>query len=175
MRLIVHSKTGCPWCDQAKAYLNERNLPFEELLHDDDQERQVLYDSLGLLGLDRTVPQVVLIEDDGEQFVIGGYQALTMSGVHSLKHLGLGDAERKAQQAEARMKAETYAAERAALRGEPVFSLRPTDMFAVEVAEFWLSKVTPGLGDNHPKIASARKRIAMIKLWQQEHGCKHPD
>jgi hypothetical protein len=33
----------------------------------------------------------------------------------------------------------------------------------VDVAEFWIDKALPGLGEDHPKIVSGRRRIAEIK------------
>jgi len=82
-RLTLHTKTGCPHCDAAKAWLTERGIPFDVALHDDDAERQALYDRLGLVGSARTVPQAVLTAD-GEEYRIGGYAALVVSGVESL-------------------------------------------------------------------------------------------
>jgi len=64
-RLTLNTKTGCPWCERAKAWLTERGIRFDTVLHDDDAERQALYDRLGLTGSARTVPQAVL-EADGE-------------------------------------------------------------------------------------------------------------
>lgn len=30
MSLIIYTKTGCPWCIDALAYLNEKQIPYEE-------------------------------------------------------------------------------------------------------------------------------------------------
>jgi hypothetical protein len=46
--------------------------------------RQALYDSLGLVGGARTVPQIFLEDADGEIYRIGGAQELKISGIESL-------------------------------------------------------------------------------------------
>ncbi len=30
MNIIIYTKTGCPWCNDALAMLKEKNIPFEE-------------------------------------------------------------------------------------------------------------------------------------------------
>lgn len=30
MKIIVYTKTGCPWCNDALAFLRSNNIPFEE-------------------------------------------------------------------------------------------------------------------------------------------------
>lgn len=84
----VHSKSGCPHCDTAKAWLKERHIPYFEHIHDDEGERQTFYNIMGLEGNKRTVPQIVawVKYDDEEQEVlrIGGAKELMMSGLESL-------------------------------------------------------------------------------------------
>jgi len=60
-------------------------------------------------------------------------------------------------------------------RHEPLFQLQARDRFAAVVAEFWIALAVQHLGDDHPKIASARRRVMEIKRWQEIHGTKHPD
>lgn len=76
MKIEVHSKTECPYCTKAKAWLNERGIPFDLLVYDDDAERQAMYDGFGLEGNQRTVPQIFV---DGVR--LGGYTALIESDV----------------------------------------------------------------------------------------------
>jgi glutaredoxin len=96
----VHSKTGCPYCDEVKKFLAERGIQYKETLHDDDAERQTLYDMLGLVNEpgrppQRTVPQVLLIDPtDGEVMRLGGARETTTSGIESI--LRLVPVERKA-------------------------------------------------------------------------------
>lgn len=87
-QITVYAKmpdfTGpCPFCDKAKAWLNERGIPFKlmELL---PSERQELYNRLELIGADRTVPQVIVTDCEGESHRIGGYEQLIVSGVEGL-------------------------------------------------------------------------------------------
>ncbi len=30
MKLILYTKTGCPWCDAVRSFLNEKKISFEE-------------------------------------------------------------------------------------------------------------------------------------------------
>jgi len=88
IEIEIHSKAGCPHCDTAKAYLAERRIPYTEHRHDNDAERQAFYDSLGLIGTARTVPQVIawITYADGEREMlrIGGARELQASGLDSL-------------------------------------------------------------------------------------------
>jgi glutaredoxin len=73
MKIEVHSKTNCPFCKKAKLYLSRHNIPFEEYVYDDDKERFSMYDRFGLVGDQRTVPQIVVLENDGTFSRIGGF------------------------------------------------------------------------------------------------------
>jgi glutaredoxin len=89
--VIVYSKfvgpedTLCPFCDKAKALLTEQEIPFTELALT-PPEREILYDRLELVGVRRTVPQVVILDCTGEEQVIGGHNALVHSQIESLFH-----------------------------------------------------------------------------------------
>ncbi len=76
----VHSMEGCPWCDRAKAWLRGRGHEFTEVRHDDRAERNAFYDSLGLEGVQRTVPQVLFL-DGGDVTRVGGFAELERSGL----------------------------------------------------------------------------------------------
>lgn len=84
-RVVVHTKTEpdpCPYCEKAKEWLKAHEIPFVEVIHNDVAERQAFYDSLGLKGDARTVPQIICIDDvTGERYPIGGYNALALSGL----------------------------------------------------------------------------------------------
>jgi glutaredoxin 3 len=65
----VYSKTGCKYCVLAKEFLNEKNIPFEEVLF--DPETSDYRDNVDVLIAKtghRTFPQIFF----GEEF-IGGY------------------------------------------------------------------------------------------------------
>jgi glutaredoxin len=81
--ITVNSKTACPFCDDAKAFLSDLGIPFTEAKYVDDAARNDLYDKLGLVGDQRRVPQVMLTYA-GENLRIGGARELRMSGVASL-------------------------------------------------------------------------------------------
>jgi glutaredoxin len=71
MNIVIHTKTGCPYCDKAKEFLTQKGIKYDAILHDDLSDRQAMYDSFGLEGNKRTVPQIVI---DGIR--IGGYNEL---------------------------------------------------------------------------------------------------
>jgi glutaredoxin len=67
--LTVYSKNHCPFCDQAKALLNRKNIPFSEVRIDENTDaRQFIVESGH-----RTVPQIY---KGTELFVEGGYTGL---------------------------------------------------------------------------------------------------
>ena len=68
MKATVWSKYNCPYCDQAKALLKQRNIPFEEKKIGDGYTKE---DLLEAVPTARTVPQVFL--DDQ---LIGGFTEL---------------------------------------------------------------------------------------------------
>jgi glutaredoxin len=77
----VYSKPQCAFCDQAKALLTSKNLPYKEFILDVGQPRvegatyvnreQVLEVFPGA----RTMPQIALVKDDNLQ-LIGGFTEL---------------------------------------------------------------------------------------------------
>ena len=83
MKIEVYSKTICPYCTKAKAWLTERDIPFTLIVLDDDAARNAMYDSFGLIGGQRTVPQIVI---DGDR--VGGYSDLISSDVEDRANAG---------------------------------------------------------------------------------------
>ena len=69
MNIVVHSKDGCPFCELTKDWLDENGFEFENILHNDDNERKEFYEKCGD-GV-KSVPQIFL---DGIR--LGGYDAL---------------------------------------------------------------------------------------------------
>lgn len=86
MNIVVNSKTNCPYCVKAKMWLDDRGIAYETNVYDDDAERNAMYDSLGLVGNQRTVPQIIV---DGVR--IGGYTDLTKSDVADRANAGKFD------------------------------------------------------------------------------------
>ena len=65
--ITVYSKNVCPFCDQAKALLNSKNIEYKIVNIEEDAEGRNFLMTQGL----RSVPQVF---EDGE--LIGGFDKL---------------------------------------------------------------------------------------------------
>lgn len=68
MTTIVWSKYHCPYCDQAKALLNQKGIQFEERKIGDGWTKEELLEAIPTA---RTVPQIIM---NGE--LIGGFTEL---------------------------------------------------------------------------------------------------
>ena len=68
MKAIVWSKYNCPYCDQAKALLKQKGIPFEEKKIGDGYTREELLEAVPSA---RTVPQIFLDEE-----LVGGFTEL---------------------------------------------------------------------------------------------------
>jgi glutaredoxin len=68
MKAIVWSKYNCPYCDQAKALLKLKGIPFEEKKIGDGYSKEDLLESVPTA---RTVPQIFL-----DETLIGGFNEL---------------------------------------------------------------------------------------------------
>lgn len=71
----VHSKTNCPYCEQAKAFLDAHDMVYTERLYDDFTDRQTMYDMFNLTDRQRTVPQIFFTHGEIREY-IGGYNDL---------------------------------------------------------------------------------------------------
>jgi glutaredoxin 3 len=68
MKVVVWSKYHCPYCDQAKALLGQRDIAFEEKKIGDGYSREELLEAVPTA---RSVPQIVI-----DDVVIGGFTEL---------------------------------------------------------------------------------------------------
>jgi glutaredoxin len=93
MKIEIYSKSDCPYCHLAKSHLTQHGITYLEQVYDDYEQRQSMYNSLGLQGHQRTVPQVFLIESNGHRERIGGYSELIQSDLIARHHAGEFDAE----------------------------------------------------------------------------------
>ena len=83
MMLTVYSKTVCPYCVQAKNFLKSKNIVFNEINIEQDQEARDFIMEQG----HRTVPQIYF---NGSLFVEGGWQGLSkMSAEQILEKIEL--------------------------------------------------------------------------------------
>jgi len=76
--LTVYSKNHCPFCDQAKALLNKKNIAFEEVKIDENPDARQFVMEAG----HRTVPQIYKAD---KVFVEGGYNGLAKLSDDELK------------------------------------------------------------------------------------------
>lgn len=67
--LTVYSKSNCPFCEQAKAFLDSKGVEYRVIKIDENPEAREFLMQQGF----RSVPQI-FTED--ELFVEGGYQGL---------------------------------------------------------------------------------------------------
>jgi len=68
MKAVVWSKYHCPFCDQAKALLRQRDIPFEEKKIGDGYSKEELLEAVPTA---RTVPQIFINDQ-----LIGGFTEL---------------------------------------------------------------------------------------------------
>jgi len=68
MKVVVWSKYHCPYCDQAKALLGQRDIAFEERKIGDGYSREELLEAIPTA---RSVPQIII-----DDVVIGGFTEL---------------------------------------------------------------------------------------------------
>ena len=66
--VVLWSKYHCPYCDQAKALLKQRGIPFEERKIGDGWSKEELLEAIPTA---RTVPQIIINEK-----LIGGFTEL---------------------------------------------------------------------------------------------------
>lgn len=84
--LTIYSKAACPFCDQAKKFLESKNINYREVRVDQDDEARSFIINEG----HRSVPQIYL---DGKLFVQGGFQGLkNLSESDFYERLGFKDA-----------------------------------------------------------------------------------
>lgn len=92
MKVEIYSKTACPYCNRAKDYLRRNGIAYEEINYDDNTARQEMYDKLGLVGTQRTVPQIFVVDGSSRER-IGGYNDLIHSDLLSRREAGTFTAE----------------------------------------------------------------------------------
>ena len=72
----IYSKTKCNFCKKLKTFLDEKSITYEEILLDDDKERQRFYQTISMKEKKtiKTVPQIYRTLDNGVNWEhIGGY------------------------------------------------------------------------------------------------------
>lgn len=67
MSIVMYMKPGCPYCQRARDYYTENNIPFIEYDAQNDKERQ--REMLEYTGGDLTVPAIV----DNGNYVQSGW------------------------------------------------------------------------------------------------------
>jgi glutaredoxin 3 len=72
-KIVIHSKTNCPYCVKAKDFFNEKSIPFEEIIYDPNESDYEERKNQLVAKTDfRTFPQIFI----GPEF-LGGFSDLT--------------------------------------------------------------------------------------------------
>lgn len=89
MQVTIYTKTEpvCPFCQMTKQYLHDYGIAYHEVIFNDYAERQKMYDDLGLVADQRTVPQV--FDQHGKH--IGGYHDLLRSDLAAQLAVGFDE------------------------------------------------------------------------------------
>lgn len=66
--VVIYTTNTCPYCDHAKALLNSKGIPFQEIRVDLDPEKRI---EMEVKSQRRTVPQIFINDQ-----AIGGYDDL---------------------------------------------------------------------------------------------------
>ena len=66
--VLIYSKANCPYCEWAKNFFKNKNIPFEEIRIDLNEEKR---QEMEQLTKRRTVPQIFINQEP-----IGGYDDL---------------------------------------------------------------------------------------------------
>ena len=83
MMLTIYSKTVCPYCVNAKKYLESRNISFRDVNIEQNEKARLFMQTEG----HRSVPQIYL---NGKLFVEGGWAGLSkMSAEEILNEIEL--------------------------------------------------------------------------------------
>lgn len=78
---VIYTKHDCPWCDRAKAVLENFGYSYEEKHFNVDFTKEDLSQMLGD-SIVPTVPQIYRIRNEGSAERIGGHEDL-------IKYLGI--------------------------------------------------------------------------------------
>lgn len=74
-RAIMYSKPNCPYCVKAEHLLKSRGYEIEKLVLGADVTAEQLREELPNA---RTVPQIFLINEEGNKSYVGGYDQLKL-------------------------------------------------------------------------------------------------
>lgn len=81
-KIIIYSTPFCGYCQLAKQYLEENKIPYQEIdVSVDEKGRDEMVTKSGQLG----VP-VIIIEKDGQEEVIVGFQKEKLATLLDLKN-----------------------------------------------------------------------------------------
>ena len=82
MQITIYTTTSCPYCQQLKEYLTQKNIAFTEKLVDQDDAAQK--EMLAVSGGFQGVP-FMLVKKDGETETIVGFDKGKIESVLGLK------------------------------------------------------------------------------------------
>lgn len=75
-KIIIYTTTYCPWCRKTKEFLKQKGQEFEERnVELSDEWAKELFEKSGQWG----VPVTLIIDENGKEKVIVGYDPLGLS------------------------------------------------------------------------------------------------
>lgn len=83
-KVTIFTTTTCKYCKPVKEYLTKHNIPYEEVLLDQNPDR--IAESVEISGT-RGVPVTKIVKDDGTAVAVLGWDEAELA-----KHLGLASA-----------------------------------------------------------------------------------
>lgn len=68
-KVLIYTTTTCPYCKMEKAYLDSKNIPYQNIFVDQDQKAaEEMVQRSGQMG----VPFTIITKDDGtEEHILG--------------------------------------------------------------------------------------------------------
>lgn len=80
MQITIYSTTSCPYCQMLKAYLDEKNFEYDEVLVDQDpQKAQEVIEKSGQMG----VPFTIIVDDQNQEHSILGFDKAKLDEIIS--------------------------------------------------------------------------------------------
>lgn len=82
-KVLIYSTTTCPYCKMEKAYLDSKNIPYQNIFVDQDQTAaEEMVKRSGQMG----VPFTIITKDDGTEEQILGFDQDRINSALNIKN-----------------------------------------------------------------------------------------